>query len=253
MSDRIFRKWRQWLRRICDDQLRPLLVQQHMFSQLTQCTSDYAGTYQGVDLARWIEQGYIAVACTCVRRMTEERPEQPRTLQCPKCAHRFPVRPSHSRNRSVSLVMLLQELLQHVKANPNSLTIEWFRKGWKTATLANREFARIMKNRRVKRLTDRRIKRDLKALKDAAKPIRLLVNTQIAHTAFDRRHRPRVRYARLERALRLLVETFKRYFLLIEGDEVILDIAPSQYRVMDDLRKVWPHGTPARVGPGGHP
>ena len=191
MNKALFKKWSRWLERIYEDQLHDLLVNRHIFQQLGDCTKPYIRTSKGGDLAHWMMQGYVAFAATAVRRMVEE--------------------PSTKKGwRSVSLVVLLRDLA----VNDNELTIErhrWLYRHSVAVRFADRDFARITRNKKASSLSADRINRDILGLKRAAEPIRRLVNKIIAHTEEDRRLRGKMTYRKLSNAIDLFADTFKNY------------------------------------------
>ncbi len=213
----MFQKWKTDLKRIYDDQLLDLMLNREIFRQFSDATSRHTGSHQGAELAKWMQQGYVAFAGTAIRRLLEE--------------------PS-KRNRSVSLVILLRELQQH----KHLLTRRWFCSHYKgiVAKIADRDFDSIARKKGVARISADRIERDIARLERAAEPVRRLVNKVIAHTERDRRRIGRPKYGQINAAIDEIVATYKRYRLLIEqrGGE------PSEIvrtvRVSDDLARIWP-------------
>jgi hypothetical protein len=208
------------LNRIYDDQLRDLLLNQHIFRQFSECTGPYIGKRVAGELAEWMAQCYVAFATTAVRRMVEE----PSTRKGQK---------------SISLVVLLRDLAAH----SNELTIEryrWLCRRSLPEVLADRIFARISGKKTATRLSSNQIEQDIRNLKRAAEPTRRLVNKIIAHTEEDRRLWGKISYGELNAAIALLSKTFQRYELLITGIRRDPIVPFNGYDVRRDLNKIWP-------------
>ncbi len=245
MSASLFRKWRGWLDRIYSDQLADLLVNQHIFRQLAECTQRYVGTRHSADLAYWMKQGYIAFAATAVRRMLDEPMKPLKPVRCEKCGH---VMKRPKPNDSVSLVALLRDLQQHA----GLFTREWYRKrylkrtvkeSWqvdKLTTFADRDFGVITGRRGLQSLSADRIKQHIDTLVKVARPVRRLVNKAIAHTDADRRRIGRPKFNQLDAAIEVLASTFERYSLLIRGSCLSPLVDFDAYNVKGDLLKIWP-------------
>jgi len=222
MSNRLFGKWRRWLHRIYNEQLLYLLINQHIFRQLAECTTPYVGTNRAAYLAQWMKQGYVAFAGTAVRRMLDD--------------------PAEARKRAniVSLVVLLRDVEQHAPL----FTRKRFRKRYTDKRLpidiADQDFYSITRNKRATCLSASRVRRDIKALGTVGGPVRRLVNKVIAHTERDRRKVGKVKFTQLDDAIQALAETFRRYWLLIQGTS-LTRLAPfDEYDVLSDLKKIWP-------------
>lgn len=224
MTRNLFNKWERWLDRILSDQLRDLVISQHIFHQFADVTKPYAGTYEASELAHWISQGYVAFAATAIRRMIES--------------------PNRQWN-SVSLVILLDDVRTHASL----FTRSWQRRRYRRAIShnlsiadkqADKDFYRVTRNKRVTCLPKDRVDRDIAALKRRAKPISRLVNKVIAHTEADRRRIGKVRYAEIDNMIELLTETYQRYYLLIRGRVRDPLVPLSGFEVKEALQKVWP-------------
>jgi hypothetical protein len=230
MSSTLFRKWRRWVDRIRKEQLSDLLVNQHIFKQLGDCTAPYTGTCKGSNLAKWMQQGYIAFAATAVRRMVEE--------------------PGNLKQQSVSLVILLRDIERNIEQNASLFTREWFRQRCvdNMATIpiesihehANGGFNKITRSTRAAALSASRVRRDIAAIKRMAYPVRKLVNKVIAHTERDRRKVGRLKYKSLNDAIQVLADTYRLYVLLIEGAWRDPLVPLSGHDVCSDLKKIWP-------------
>jgi hypothetical protein len=216
-TTQLFAKWRRWLDRIERDQLRDLLINRHICHQLRDCIRPYAGTDQGAELAGWMVQNYVAFATTAIRRMME---------------------PPKNRWRSISMVILLQDLASH----DTLLTRERFRRLYKSPAgkpFADRDFDRIATSKTATFISSARINRDLRALKAASRKITSLVNKVIAHTEEDRRKVPRVQYGQLDKAIDLLEATFSRYSLLLKGSCSSPIVPVDGFAVVEDLKRIW--------------
>ena len=213
-----FRKWRRWLDRILTEQLEPLLINQHIYRQLSDCLKRYEGTCKSAELAVWMQEGYVAFAATRIRCMIEE---------------------PHWKWKSVSLVILLRDLSQHHA----KLTRERFRRmyqGKVRVGLADREFDGIAREKGATCISSTRIERDISAIKRVADPVRRLVNKVVAHTEEDRQRMGECKYSDLDRAIDLLEETYRRYRMLIHGSCPSPLVFLHHYDVANDLRRIWP-------------
>jgi len=237
MSAALFSKWRRWLDRILNEQLSDLLINQHIFEQLGDCTAPYVKTYQSADLAAWMTQGYVVFAATTVRRMLEEPARPPRPVPCPHCGEII-VKPKPQ--KSLSLVILLRDIEQ----NSSLFTREWFRKRCAkknmSVSFADRDFNKITRNRTAKVLSISRVRRDIDALHRVARPIRRRVNKLIAHTARDRRKVGRAKFTQLNDTIKALTETYQLYSLLIAGTPLSPLVPFEDYDVVADFKKIWP-------------
>jgi hypothetical protein len=218
MSAQLMLKWRRWLDRIENDQLRDLLINQHIFHQFRSRIAPYVGGAHGAELASWMGQNYVAFAATAIRRMVE----QPR-----------------NKWKSISLIILLKELA----ANNSLLTRKRFRSLWKATVpdrFANKAFAAITRSKVATTMSAARINRDIRALEAASRKIKKLVDKVVAHTETDLRKVPRVRYADIDKAIDLLHETYTRYRLLLEGRCPNPLVPLTDYDVQPDLKRIWP-------------
>jgi hypothetical protein len=92
-----------------------------------------------------------------------------------------------------------------------------------------------------KEITVSRIRRDIELIKQGAKRIKRQVDKVYAHTERDRRKigRP-IRLVEIDAAIKTLIETYKRYALLIQGSED-MDLVPEKwFDIMSELKKIWP-------------
>lgn len=221
-SDPVFTKWKGWLRRIENDQLRDLLINRHIFRQFQECTAPHAGTYQGAELSAWIIQNYIAFATTTIRRITERPRSKPNPVW-----------------RSISLVILLEDMA----ANDMLLTRQRYRSYYKkspASRFADRHFNTIARSKTAHHLSSSRIRRDIRQIENACKPVNTLVNKAVAHTEEDRRRIGKIKYGQIDRAIDLIEATFQRYALLVNA-RVCNPLVPfSEFDVRPDLKKIWP-------------
>lgn len=218
MAAKLYRKWRRWLERIENDQLRDLLINRHIFHQLGECTAPYIGTYQGAELSEWMVQNYIAFAGTAIRRMIEK--------------------PNRSW-RCVSLRILLEDMA----SNDTVLTRERYKNLYKNsvaAKFADRDFNRIARNQRATHVTAARIRRDIQQIETASAPVKRLVDKLVAHTEEDRRKIGKLKYAQIDSAIELLEATFQRYSLLVNGSVCDPLVPLEDVDVRADFKKIWP-------------
>jgi hypothetical protein len=109
-----------------------------------------------------------------------------------------------------------------------------------TKRFADRVFGTITGNKAATLMSEARINRDIRALKAASNKIKKLVNKVVAHTAEDRRRVPRVQFREIDKAIDLLVATFRRYCLLLNGSCPNPIVRLDDFDVAQDLKKVWP-------------
>ena len=219
----MFAKWKRWLHRIENDQLRDLLINRHIFRQFQECTAPHAGSYQGAELSGWMIQTYIAFAATTIRRITES----PRSKPNPKW-------------RSISLLILLEDMA----ANDTLLTRQRYRsyyyKNSLASRFADRDFDSITRSKAAQHLTASRIRRDIKQIKNVCEPVKTLVDKVVAHTEEDRRKIVRIKFGQIDRAIDLVEATFQRYALLVNA-RVCHPLVPFEdFDVRQDLKKIWP-------------
>ena len=218
MSTQAFAKWRRWLDRIENDQLRDLLINRHIFHQFRDCITPHVGSDRGATLASWVGQNYVAFATTAIRRMVE---------------------PPKESWKSISLVILLTDLA----ANDSLLTRQRFRGFYGNSVaqpFADRDFATITGSKAATRMSAPRINRDIRALQAASKKIKKLVDKVVAHTEADRRKVPRVQFGEIDKAIDLLEATFKRYCLLLNGSCPNRIVPVDDFDVVQDLKRIWP-------------
>ena len=214
----VFRKWRRWLQRIENDQLQDLLIDRHIFHQFRDCITPHVGSNRGADLASWMGQNYVAFAATAIRRMVE---------------------PPKTSWKSISLIILLTDLA----ANDSLLTRERFRGLYENSVakpFADRDFATITGSKAATKMSAARINRDIRALKAASRKIKKLVDKVVAHTEADRRKVPRVQYGEIDKAIDLLEQTYRRYFLLLSGSCPNPIVPLDAFDVAPDLKRIWP-------------
>ena len=218
MAKSIFKKWAEWLKRIEDDQLRDLLVSNHIFGQFQKCTAPYDGTNRAAQLHEWLTINYVAFATTTIRRIVE---------------------PPNKRWKSVSLRILLED----IATNSQQLTrkrYKSFYNGSRAARWADHHFNELVGNKRALFISENAVRRDIKRLERACSAVHRMVNKVVAHTELDRRKLVRVKQRDLEAASKVIVGLFEKYSRLINGN-VCSPIVPLQdISVMSDLKKIWP-------------
>lgn len=229
----LFRKWDRWLKRI-KEELTELVIQQAHFRELQQVVAPYKGRVTGAEIARWMVQGYAAYACMGIRRLTESSSKKP------------PPKTGDPR-LTISLVVLLEDLA----ANNFELTRSRQRKMYQRAMrhlrdgigtrTADRVFEQVARSKTANVVSASRIKRDIKALKRAANPIKKRVDKVYAHTERDRRRIGRPVYFReIDVAIKILLETYRRYARLLQG-RVEQELVPEdEFDIVTDLKKIWP-------------
>jgi hypothetical protein len=88
-------------------------------------------------------------------------------------------------------------------------------------------------------LESERIKKDIRRLEAACKPINRLVNKVVAHTEADRREIGRLNYGDLDTAITEVVKVYQKYALLLTGR--VCDLVPLDgYDISDSLDRLWP-------------
>lgn len=210
-------KWRRWLDRIEEDQLRDLLINRRIFHQFRDCIEPYVDGDRGAELANWMARNYVASAVTSIRRMVE----------------------SPGRKwKSISLIILLEEMAK----NDSLLSRERFSRLYQSSSVkqfVNRDFAKIAGNKNDTLVRAAKINRDIRALKSACQRIKKLVDKVVGHTEEDRRKVPRVRFGEIDRAIDLLETTFKRYYILLKGTCPDPLVPWDDFEVMEDLNQIW--------------
>ena len=218
----LLRKWRRWLERIRNDQLQDLVINWHIFKQLQECTTPYVGTMHGAELSRWMVQNYVAFSVTAIRRVIET----PRRTPNPDW-------------RSISLVILLDDMAK----NDSVLTRSRFRGLYGKSIaihFADRDFNRISRNKRASQISAQRIRRDIGVIDRTCSPIKRLADKVVAHTEEDRRRIGRMKYGQIDRAVKVLIDTFERYSLLVNGSSCDLLESLTRVNVRSDFKKLWP-------------
>jgi hypothetical protein len=217
-STPLIRKWRRWLKRIEQEQLQDLLINQHFFNEFR---AHYASHGHGADhaeLAEWIVQAHIAFIATAIRRIMEK--------------------PNRSWN-SISLRILLEDMAK----NDTELTRERYLAMYRGASrerFGNRDFDQIVRRSGAKKMAAHRINRDLKELDHICMSVFRLVNKVIAHTEQDRRKIGKTKYGDFDKAIGKIVVTFQRYDLLINGKTGESLVPLDEYDISDSLNVLWP-------------
>jgi len=204
--------WRKKLKRIFEEQLQDLLINRHVFRQARQAWAAHANPYDGAELAQAMVQTYIAFAATAVRRLAEPRPKNPRKGQ-----------------RTLSLVILLEELLDNFKDLSRSSYIAQYPKNSIVYPLAGKHFDEIAGRKNSRHMPASRLRADIAKLKRAAAPTKRLVDKVIAHTEEDRRRKGRPTLEKIDKAIDLVVEVYERYHLLLTARSF------EPLRIIDDV------------------
>ena len=215
--------WRKKLERVYTDQLRDLIENRHIFAQANQVWKQYVGKRNGADLAHWMVQNYWAFAATAIRRIAEPRPRKPRNGQ-----------------KTISLVILLEDLADNNKLLSREWYISQYRKGTIRDRFGNREFSSLAGSTSARYMPRRRIRSDIRHITRAARPMKLLTDKVIAHTEEDRRKAGRPTSAQIDKAVDVLVDIYKRYYSLLNASTLDTCRAAADVDVSGDLKKIWP-------------
>jgi hypothetical protein len=230
------RKWRRWLKRIEQDQLQDLLINQHFFHQFRDHITCQVGETEHAEFAEWIVQIHTAFVATAIRRIVEKPRPEPKLKPH---AEAKPTSQSKPKSKSISLRILLEDMAK----NDIELTRERFLNHYRGSAargFGDRDFNRITRKKGAPRLTASRISRDIKELERACKPVHRLVNKVVAHTEEDRRKIGRTRYGDFDKAIEKIVVTFQRYALLLNGKTSEPLVPVDDYDISDSLNILWP-------------
>jgi hypothetical protein len=230
---RLFARWRRWLKRI-DGEFIELLLQQQHFHALREIWNLNVGELQSTEIGRWMAQGYLAYACTAIRRLVE-----PPKWNLPKDPKKDP-------KLSISLVILLREIqanaalftrvrLRKIYTRENSFQVSVFER------VADRDFNEVARNSRTKSLPPHRIDQDIRVINRATRKIERFVDKKIAH---HERHLRRVgkpvRFEEIDQAIKVLLEFFRRYSLFITGSWCPPAVEDDDLDIRPDLIRLWP-------------
>ena len=205
-------RWRSWMDGIVDD-LGNLLVKKQVFEELMTIVSANAATRDPGTFLDWLVDNYVTATAIGIRRVTD--------------AHRH----------SCSLGRILVEMVEHPHIMSRRAHQSLYRK---SVGDADRTFDRIAgKNRRF--VSQRVLRRDLRALRQAEERVRRYVNKRIAHTARPGAIRRLPTFGELHNALSVLDRIARRYNLLLTA----YSVGTSRPILFDDWRKVlrtawWP-------------
>jgi hypothetical protein len=198
-------------------QLLDLLRNRHIFLQLDEAWKRNVGESVAIELQGFMWQVYLAFACAAVRRMLDQDP------------------------RSVSLWYLLKRLKE-----PATLALVCraeFRKGYTNDLIrrkrADADYDTVTGGQ--PELTAAIIDQDIDDIKDAAKPIRDLVDTAIAHS--DRAEKLGATLNHLDAAIEKMAEVYDRYALLLGvllGGGIMRPGGIALDDVTADIAKIWP-------------
>ena len=215
--------WRRKLNRIYEEQLRDLIFGRQVFREAQKIWKPYHGTYQGGDLAQWMIQNYHAFAATAVRRIAEPPKKKP-----PK------------KQRTLSLLILLEDLASDRKL----LSREWYTRmyspGLRKHGYADRDFSRIAGSESARFMPLRQIQGDIRRVREAARPLKRLVDKVYAHTEEDRRKKGRPRWRHIDNAVDVVAEVYTRYNSLLNAVSYDPLKTDNMVHVIDDLKKIWP-------------
>jgi len=217
-STPLIRKWRRWLKRIEQEQLQDLLINQHFFNEFRAHYASHGHRADHAELAEWIVQAHTAFVATAIRRITEK--------------------PNRSW-KSISLRILLEDMAQNDTELTRGRYLAMYR-GSSRERFGNRDFDQIARKRGAKKLTARRINSDIKELDHVCRSIFRLVNKVVAHTEEDRRRIGKTRYGDFDKAIRKIVTTFQRYDLLINGKICEPFVPVDEHNISDSLNVLWP-------------
>jgi hypothetical protein len=214
----LIRKWRHWLKRIEQEQLQDLLINQHFFRQFKEHTEHHAGSLEHAEFAEWIAQSHAAFVATTIRRIVE--------------------RPNRTW-KSISLRILLEDMASNDSELTRSRFLDLYR-GTSLSRFGDQDFNKIVRKKGAAKVSSSRINRDIKELERACEPVHRLVNKVIAHTEEDRRRIGKMRYRDFDTAIDKIVVTFQRYGLLLNGKTCVPLVAIEDYSISDSLSLLWP-------------
>jgi len=212
------RKWKRWLKRIEQEQISDLVINQHIFRQFQNHVACYRDTTQHAEFAEWILQLYTANATTTVRRVVDK---------------------TNRKWKSISLRILLEDMAK----NPCELSRKHFYSRYHRSSaqrFAERDFEGITRKKGALSLTPNRVNRDIKELERSCAVVHRFVNKVVAHTEEDRRKIGKLKYKDLDKAIQKIVDTFQRYSLLVTGRMTDLTYLTDDYDVSDSLNLLWP-------------
>ena len=214
----LIRKWRKWLRRIEQEQLQGLLINQHFFRQFRDHTERHAGSADHAEFAEWIVHSHIAFVATAIRRIVEKP----------------------NRNwKSISLRRLLEDMAR----NDTELTRQRFvglYRGAHKSRFGEQDFNRISRQKGAIKVASSRITRDIEELERACAPVHRLVNKVVAHTEEDGRKIGKTRFGDFGKAIDKIVITFQRYDLLLNGKNSQPLVPLDEYDISESLKLLWP-------------
>jgi hypothetical protein len=229
----LFARWRR-LKRI-DAEFVELLRHRRHFRALQAIWNANIGKIERPEIGRWMAQGYVAYACTTIRRLSEP----PKNGNPPKDPKKDP-------KLCISLIILLREIQNHASLFTRSRLRNIYVRANQSRPkvfeqVADRDFNEVAKNARAPFLPPRRVDEDLKAISRATRSIERFVDKTIAH---HERHRRRVgrpiRYGEIDRAIDVLLDCFRRYSLFVAGRWCNPEIDDADLDIRPDLARLWP-------------
>lgn len=197
------------LNEVYEKQLQDLIVNKHIFEHLDEAWKRTAPAGNAIELRDFMWQGYMAFACTAVRRTVDPNP-----------------------TRSVSL----RNFLTHLKSSLGSISRAQYCARYSPRIperIRNRDYDELTGG--TQELTADKIDRDMQALMQAVEPIKGIVDTVIAHT--DRTQRTAT-FNELIEAIEMIEVTYNRYAQLIGcGSTNGLDDVGT---LPADIARIWP-------------
>lgn len=202
------------LNEVFDRQLQDLLLNRHIFQQLDEAWMRTASRPQAVELQNFMWQGYLAFACTAVRKMVD-----------------------HKDKRSVSLWNFLANL-----KDPAAL-----------AAVSRSEYCKRYANEAIRErfadqhyhivtgeqpdLTAEIIDKDIQQIQAAALPIKGIVDTVIAH---NDRNQLAATMNDLNAAIDSMAGVYDRYAMLVGAHRTNQRELDELADVQADIVKIWP-------------
>jgi hypothetical protein len=217
-----FDRWEDWQRKLTKirlKQLRTIRINRTIFNQLRQAWLAQDQDELG-DFAIWLRDAYVVFQGTWVRKMAD------------------------SDSRSYSFAVLLADIANNACHICRERLRAMYAQDYAAADDVRRRFmvdhADQVFDKNVgvgaPAMTREMVEADLSAIRNAVAPVKEFVDRVVAHT--DKRPTSQqCTFGELDAAVRLLEETFARYYILITGSKL-----PEEPRleVSKDIAKVWP-------------
>jgi hypothetical protein len=231
----LFPRWRCWLDRL-DGEFTELLQQQKNYHALRDIWNRNIGRLERGEIGRSMAQGYVAFACTAIRRLVE--PPRRNPTKNPKKDPRL----------SISLVILLRD----IQENAHLFTRDRLRKLYRRKKpkeqmhvfvgVADRVFNDVVKNPHEQSLPSARIDQEVRAMNRATRRIERFVDKTIAHHERNliRVGRP-IRFDEIDEAIEVLLDCYRRYSLFVTGQWCYPGVEDDDdLDIRQDLMRVWP-------------